>query len=75
MVGKPKYKRGQFVRFEFDGEIMEGTIAIIDTYGTWADPSDVSYDILVETENCLYKHVEERMVTRTGTSDSQDERI
>ena len=75
MVGNPKYNRGQFVKFEVDGEIMEGTIAIIDTYGTWADPSDVSYDILVETENCLYKHVEERMVTRTGTSDSQDERL
>ena len=34
---------------------------------------DVSYDILVETENCLYKHVEERMVTRSGVSDSLDE--
>ena len=35
MVGNPKYNRGQFVKFEVDGEIMEGTIAIIDTYGTW----------------------------------------
>ena len=59
MVGKPKYKRGQFVRFEFDGEIMEGTIEIIDTYGTWADPSDVSYDILCMNENMLYKHIRE----------------
>ena len=58
MVGEPKYKRGQFVRFEFDGEIMEGTIEIIDTYGTWADPSDVSYDIL-GTNDCLYKHIRE----------------
>ena len=58
MVGKPKYKRGQFVRFEFDGEIMEGTIEIIDTYGTWTDPSDVSYDIL-GMNDCLYKHIRE----------------
>ena len=55
MIGEPKYKRGQFVRFEFDGELMEGTIEIIDTYGTWADPSDVSYDIL-GTNDCLYKN-------------------
>ena len=58
MVGEPKYKIGQFVRFEFDGEIMEGTIEIIDTYGTWADPSDVSYDIL-GMNDCLYKHIRE----------------
>ena len=37
---------------------MEGTIEIIDTYGTWADPSDVSYDIL-GTNDCLYKHIKE----------------
>ena len=58
MVGEPKYKIGQFVRFEFDGEIMEGTIEIIDTYGTWEDSSDVSYDIL-GTNDCLYKHIRE----------------
>ena len=58
MIGEPKDKRGQFVRFEFDGEIMEGTIEIIDTYGTWADPSNVSYDIL-GTNDCLYKHIRE----------------
>lgn len=58
MKGEPKYKRGQFVRFEFDGEIMEGTIEIIDTHGTWADTSDVSYDIL-GINDCLYKHIRE----------------
>ena len=58
MLGKPKSKRGQFVRFEFQAEIMEGTIEIVDTYGTWEDPSDVSYDIL-GTNDCLYKHIRE----------------
>jgi len=58
MLGNPKYKRGQFVRFEFDNEIMEGTIEIVDAYGTWADPSDVSYDIL-GLNDCFYKHVRE----------------
>ena len=61
MIGEPKYKRGQFVRFEFDGEIMEGTIEIIDTYGTWADSSDVSYDIL-GTNDCLYEHIRENYI-------------
>lgn len=61
MLGNPKYKRGQLVRFEFDNEIMEGTIEIIDTYGTWADPSDVSYDIL-GLNDCVYKHVREDFI-------------
>jgi hypothetical protein len=58
MLGKPKYKQGQLVRFEFDNEIIEGTIEIVDAYGTWADPSDVSYDIL-GLNDCFYKHVRE----------------
>lgn len=61
MLGKPKYKQGQLVRFEFDNEIMEGTIEIIDAYGTWADPSDVSYDIL-GLNDCFYKHVREDFI-------------
>ena len=58
MVGNPKYKIGQIVRFELDGEIVEGNIVIIDAYGTWSDPSDVSYDIL-GMNDCLYKHIRE----------------
>ena len=58
MVGNPKYKIGQNVRFELDGEIVEGNIMIIDTYGTWSDPSDVSYDVL-GTNDCMYKHIRE----------------
>jgi hypothetical protein len=61
MLGKPKYKQGQLVRFEFDNEIMEGTIEIVDAYGTWADPSDVSYDIL-GLNDCFYKHVREDFI-------------
>lgn len=58
MIGEPKYKIGQNVRFELDGEIVEGNIVIVDSYGTWSDPSDVSYDVL-GVNDCLYKHIRE----------------
>lgn len=67
MIGKPKFEYGQKVRFTIsdqEGNALEkiGTIEIIDRYGTFFDTSDVSYDILVEDENCLYKHITERQV-------------
>jgi hypothetical protein len=62
MKGHPKYQYGNLVKFEFNGEIKEGTVYIIDKYGTFEDDSDVSYDILVKNENehCLYKHINEK---------------
>ena len=74
MKGYPKFKVGDNVSFTINNVTRNGMVLIVDTYGAFC-LYDVSYDILVETENCLYKHVEERMVTGTGTSDSQDERI
>lgn len=70
MIGKPKFEYGQKVRFvisDQNGNSIEkiGTIEIIDRYGTFFDTSDVSYDILVEDENCLYKHITERIVEAT----------
>lgn len=62
MKGKPKYNLNNLVKFEIDGEIKEGRIYIIDKYGTFADPSDVSYDIMVDSENCLYKHINEKYI-------------
>lgn len=67
MIGKPKFEYGQMVRFTIsdqEGNVLEkiGTISIIDRYGTFFDTSDVSYDIFVEDENCLYKHNTERQV-------------
>ena len=58
MRGKPKYKVGDRVRFEFNGELVDGKVYIVDTFGTWEDPSDVSYDIMSDQE-CLYKHIRE----------------
>lgn len=67
MLGKPKFEYGQKVRLTIsdqNGNSIEkiGTIEIIDRHGTFFDTSDVSYDILVEDENCLYKHITERIV-------------
>ena len=62
MIGKPKYNYGEKVSFQTEKGFKIGTIAIIDKYGTFEQREDVSYDILVETENCLYKHIPEQYV-------------
>ena len=71
MIGHPKYTYGDIVHFTVnykDGkdvthnETKEGVIAIIDKYGTFFDSSDVSYDILVKSENILYKHFSENSI-------------
>ena len=62
MKGNPKYQYGNLVKFELNGEIKEGIVYIIDKYGTFEDDSDVSYDILVGNEDCLYKHINEKYI-------------
>lgn len=69
MKGKPKYKIGDNVSFIFNDEKLSGTVFIVDAYGTFEDPTDVSYDIMVEDDNtdnaynkCLYKHINEKSV-------------
>ena len=59
-MGKPKYKVGDVVRFGFEGYEKVGVIYIVDKYGTFDDPTDVSYDIMMESENMFYKHFTER---------------
>lgn len=66
MKGFPKFLYKQNVQFEFNNEVKEGFIYIIDKYGTFFDDSDVSYDIMVESENCLYKHINEKYVKSTN---------
>ena len=60
MIGKPKFKVGDKVSFSFQEETKHGTVFIVDKYGTFFDKSDVSYDIMVEEENTLYKHINEK---------------
>ena len=66
MIGKPKFQRGDKVKFTWtrDGQEISktGSIYIVDAYGTFEQNNEVSYDIFVEEENCLYKHFVESMV-------------
>lgn len=59
MKGKPKYSFGDSVKFKINNKVLSGTVYIIDSYGTFEDDSDVSYDILDEAQKCLYKHIRE----------------
>lgn len=64
MKGKPKYKVGTTVKFIVGEELKTGEIFIVDKYGTFDNPNDVSYDIMVESENMLYKHIQEKYVVQ-----------
>ena len=69
MKGKPKFKLGDRVQFTLKDGTFHGSIYIIDAYGTWDDPSDVSYDIMVDEygpkkEECLFKHITEKLVVK-----------
>lgn len=65
MIGRPKYKAFDEVEFSFnEGEVHKGTVWIVDEYGTFLDKSDVSYDIYVEEENMIYKHIPENCITK-----------
>ena len=64
MRGKPRFKLDDEVSFICGNEAKRGVIWVVDQYGTFSDPSDVSYDIMVESENCLYKHITESLVIK-----------
>lgn len=70
MKGKPQFKLGDRVQFTLPEEgTFHGEVYIIDPYGTWDDPSDVSYDIMVDEwgpkkEQCLFKHITEKLVVK-----------
>ncbi len=70
--GKPKYQRGDKVRFSYrkrDSEALEylnGEVWIVDSYGTFFNDSEPSYDIYAVNEDwpdgCLFKHIPESRV-------------
>lgn len=59
MIGKPKFKVGDKVKFVAGDKTKGGIIEIVDKWGTFFDKTDVCYDIRVEEENMLYKHFNE----------------
>lgn len=64
MIGCPKFDYNETVSFDIGNETKVGKVYIIDRYGTFFDDSDVSYDIMVEGENMLYKHINEKFVKK-----------
>ena len=57
-------KKGDRVTFRCGDEIKEGAVCIVDAHGTFEQPGVPSYDILVEEENMLYKHVSHEMIIK-----------
>lgn len=55
----PKFVKGQKVRFTVNGTNKTGVIKTVDTYFQYAD---ITYDIYVKKEPCLYKHVPESSI-------------
>ena len=53
----PKYKVGDVVIFNYFGNIIKGTIQVIDTY---PNSTIIEYDLLDESEPHLYKHFMEK---------------
>lgn len=76
MRGKPKFKHGDTVQFTFGDKTPVGEVYIIDAYGTFDNPSDVSYDIMVknyqidgrEPGDVLFKHITESKVSKVRKS-------
>lgn len=64
MLGHPKFQLNDIVIFTLGGEEIKGKIYIIDAYGTFFKPDDVSYDIMDIEERVLYKHIPESCVKK-----------
>lgn len=64
MLGKPKYEEGTTVKFIIGNELKTGVIWVVDKFGTFNYKEDVSYDIMIESENCLYKHIPEKHIVQ-----------
>ena len=63
---KPKYKINDRVTFTLDDKVITGTVAIVDAYGTFENPNEVSYDIIVvwEGRDTLFKDIGEHMILK-----------
>lgn len=73
-VGKPIYSHRDYVEFIYQGQTLEGVIAIIDSYGTIEQAEEPSYDIEVGGEDfSLYKHIRESDIIRKVWNDESME--
>lgn len=59
VLGQPQYCVGDLVRIKV-GEIeMDGNVYIVDSYGTFEQKVEPSYDVMMSGEFGLYKHIRE----------------
>lgn len=62
MLGNPKFKRGDKVKFYINNQLVIGQVYIVDAYGTFEQDREVSYDIMVlasalNNTPTLFKHI------------------
>ena len=70
--GRPRFQSGDRVRFSIcnsetdELEYLYGEVWIVDSYGTFFNDSEPSYDVYVVNENwpegCLFKHIPESCI-------------
>lgn len=58
----PSCKVGDEITFFCGNTQKKGVVLIVDAHGTFENSGILSYDILVEEENMLYKHVSNEMI-------------
>lgn len=57
VLGRPRYHREDIVRMKWDETEKIGKVYIVDAFGTFEQSEEPSYDIFVEEDHCLYKHI------------------
>ena len=71
--GNPRYMRGDIVRMKWDDAEKIGKISVVDAYGTFGQNEEPSYDIFVEEDNCIYKHIMESEILGKIASEEASE--
>lgn len=58
-MSKPLHKIDDIVQFNVRNKTLSGKIEVVDANGTFGQNDEPSYDIMVQEENTLYKHIRE----------------
>lgn len=62
--GRPQYKKGERIIFEYEGEFLKGFVEIIHAYGTIDQNEEPSYDIYSDETGSLYRYVKESDINK-----------
>ena len=57
ILGRPRYRREDMVKIKWNNTVKIGKVCTVDAFGTFEQNEEPSYDIFVEEDNCLYKHI------------------